>query len=188
VVGIGAGIRSVQATFKEKLHLEPQFAVDGRQFDLLVLQGDRLALGEMSIEVINTPGHTPDSVTYLIGDAAFVGDTIFAPRFGTARCDFPGGNAATLWNSMQRLLALPATTRIFLCHDYPTAGVEPQYLTDPASLRDQNIHLQGGVTREQFVQMRESRDATLAEPRLLEPSLRANIRAGELADPFFSGG
>lgn len=187
IVGIGEEIRTVQASFKASLSLEPDFATDGRQFDVLLKGGDRLALGNFQVEVIDTPGHTPDSVTYIIGDAVFVGDTIFAPRFGTARCDFPGGDATTLWGSMQRLLALPDHMKIYLCHDYPPEAAQPQHLTDPASLREQNIHLKGGVTREQFVQMREARDATLKQPRLLEPSLRANIRAGELSDSYFPG-
>ena len=184
-VGIGEGIRQVQAAFKNKLGLEADFPTDGRQFDVLLGENERLAMGSLEIRVMSTPGHTPDSVRYLIGDAAFVGDTIFAPRYGTARCDFPGGDAGILYDSMQRLLRLPASTRVFLCHDYPPEGVSPQHLTDPVSLRDQNIHLPDGVTREQFVAMREARDATLNEPRLLEASLRANVRAGRLDDAYF---
>jgi glyoxylase-like metal-dependent hydrolase (beta-lactamase superfamily II) len=184
-VGIGEGIRAVQQTFKSRLNLEPDFPVDGRQFDALFTPGDRFPFGELHVDVIATPGHTPDSVTYLIGDAAFVGDTIFAPRYGTARCDFPGGDARTLYGSMQRLLALPESTRIYLCHDYPGEGLAPQYLTNSTDLRDNNIHLKGGVTLAQFVDMREKRDATLNPPKLLEPSLRANIRAGHLDDPYF---
>lgn len=184
-VGIGEGIRQVQAAFKNKLGLEADFPTDGRQFDVLLGENERLAMGSLEIRVMSTPGHTPDSVSYLIGDAAFVGDTIFAPRYGTARCDFPGGDAGILYDSMQRLLHLPASTRVFLCHDYPPEGVSPQHLTDPVSLRDQNIHLPDGVTREQFVAMREARDATLNEPRLLEASLRANVRAGRLDDAYF---
>lgn len=183
-VGIGAGIRQVQETFKTRLALESDFPADGSQFDVLFKDGDKLALGSIPLEVIATPGHTPDSVSYLIGDAAFVGDTIFAPRYGTARCDFPGGNARTLYGSMQRLLSLPAQTRIFLCHDYPPAGVAPQFLTDPLAQQN-NVHLKDAVAAEDFVAMREARDATLSPPKLLEPSLRANVRAGHLSDPFF---
>lgn len=185
LVGIGEGIRQVQQTFKARLGLEPDFPADGRQFDVLFRPGDRFSLGGVQVEVVATPGHTPDSVSYLIGDAVFVGDTIFAPRYGTARCDFPGGDARALYGSMQTLLSLPESTRIFLCHDYPGEGLVPQYLTSPADLRDNNIHLKGGVTLEQFVEMRETRDATLKAPKLLEPSLRANIRAGHLDDPYF---
>jgi len=184
-VGIGEGIRAVQQTFKPRLNLESEFPVDGRQFDALFKPGDRFPLGGLHVDVIATPGHTPDSVTYLIGDAAFVGDTIFAPRYGTARCDFPGGDARTLYDSMQRLLALPESTRIYLCHDYPGEGLAPQYLTNSTDLRDNNIHLKDGVTLAQFVDMREKRDATLKPPKLLEPSLRTNIRAGHLDDPYF---
>ncbi len=183
-VGIGAGIRQVQTTFKGRLSLDDEFPTDGSQFDVLFDDGDRFALGSIPIEVIATPGHTPDSVTYLIGDAAFVGDTLFAPRYGTARCDFPGGDARMLYASMQRLLSLPAQTRIYLCHDYPAKGVDPQFVTDPVAQR-QNVHLKDAVTLEEFVAMREARDATLSPPKLLEPSLRANVRAGHLSDPFF---
>ena len=185
-VGIGEGIREVQSTFKARLNLESDFPVDGRQFDALFKAGERFSLGDLQVDVIPTPGHTPDSVTYLIGDAAFVGDTIFAPHYGTARCDFPGGDARELYASMKRLLSLPDATRIFLCHDYPAEGSSPQHLTNPKDLSDNNIHLKGDVTLEQFVDMREKRDATLKAPKLLEPSLRANIRAGHLSDPFFS--
>ncbi|MEY3713908.1 MAG: hypothetical protein RL321_1528 [Pseudomonadota bacterium] len=183
-IGIGAGIRQVQETFKARLQLEPDFPTDGSQFDTLFRDGESFSLGTIDVAVMATPGHTPDSVTYLIGDAAFVGDTIFAPRYGSARCDFPGGDARSLFDSMQRLLSLPAQTRIYLCHDYPPEGEAPQYLTDPLSQR-QNVHLKNAVTADEFVQMREARDATLAPPKLLEPSLRANIRSGHLSDPFF---
>jgi glyoxylase-like metal-dependent hydrolase (beta-lactamase superfamily II) len=183
-VGIGARIREVQEAFKVRLSLEPDFPTDGSQFDVLLADGESLSLGTLSVQVIATPGHTPDSVTYRIGDTAFVGDTIFAPRYGSARCDFPGGDARRLYDSMQRLLSLPAQTRIYLCHDYPPEGVEPQYVTDPLSQRE-NVHLKNAVTADEFVQMREARDATLSPPKLLEPSLRANIRAGHLSDPFF---
>lgn len=182
-VGIGAGIRRVQSAFKQSLSLEPDFPVDGRQFDLLLEEGDRLPLGALTIEVLATPGHTPDSLTYRIGDAAFIGDTMFAPYFGTARCDFPGGDVQQLYTSMQKVLALPDSTRIFLCHDYPPAGQEPQHLTSPREQREHNIHLRGGVDEAAFVALRSARDATLAQPRLLEPSLRINIRAGRLEDP-----
>ena len=183
-VGIGARIREVQEAFKVRLSLEPDFRADGSQFDALFNDGEKLLLGSIPLEVIATPGHTPDSVTYLIGDAAFVGDTLFAPRYGTARCDFPGGDARTLYASMQRLLSLPAQTRIYLCHDYPAEGVAPQFLTDPLAQR-QNVHLKDAVAVEDFVKLRETRDATLSPPKLLEPSLRANVRAGHLSDSFF---
>lgn len=183
-VAIGLGIRQVQETFKTRLSLEADFPIDGSQFDVLLTDGETFSLGAIPVEVIATPGHTPDSVTYLVGDAAFVGDTIFAPRYGSARCDFPGGDARTLFASMQRLLSLPAQTRIYLCHDYPPEGMPPQFLTDPVSQRA-NVHLKDAVTADEFVQIREARDATLSPPKLLEPSLRANVRAGHLSDPYF---
>ena len=183
-ISISARIREVQQTFKVRWSLESSFAADGSQFDLLLEEGDRLALGSIPIEVIATPGHTSDSVTYLIGDAAFVGDTVFAPRYGTARCDFPGGDARTLFVAIQRLLSLPAQTRFYLCYDYPTQGEDPQFLSDPLAQR-QNIHLNNVAAAQEFAVMRDARDATLSPPRLLEPSLRANVRAGHLADPFF---
>ena len=182
-VGIGAGIQQVQTTFKEKLSLESDFPTDGRQFDRLFQKDDRVALGALTIAVLDTPGHTPDSVSYLIGDAVFVGDTLFAPYYGTARCDFPGGDARQLYASMQKLLALPATTRIFLCHDYPPEGHAPQYQSTPRAQREQNIHLKDGIDEASFVTMRRARDATLKAPRLLEASLRVNVRAGRLEDP-----
>lgn len=182
-VGIGSGIRNVQAAFKQSLALEPEFPVDGRQFDILLEEGDRLPLGSLNIEVLSTPGHTPDSLTYLIGDAAFIGDTMFAPYYGTARCDFPGGDVHQLYASMQKLLSLPDSTRIFLCHDYPPAGQAPQHLTNPRDQREHNIHLRGGVGEAAFAKMRSARDATLSTPRLQEPSLRINVRAGRLEDP-----
>jgi glyoxylase-like metal-dependent hydrolase (beta-lactamase superfamily II) len=182
-VGIGAGIQQVQTTFKEKLSLEPDFPTDGRQFDRLFQKGDSVSLGALTIAVLDTPGHTPDSVSYLVGDAVFVGDTLFAPYYGTARCDFPGGDARQLYASMQKLLALPATTRIFLCHDYPPEGHAPQYESNPRAQREQNIHLKDGIDEASFVAMRRARDATLKAPRLLEASLRVNVRAGRLEDP-----
>lgn len=185
-VGIGRGILQVQRTFKEKLGLGDHFLADGRDFDVLFADGDTFPVGALQARVLSTPGHTPDSVSYLIGDAVFVGDTLFAPHFGTARCDFPGGDARALHQSMMRLLSLDESTRLFLCHDYPQAGAQPQYLSTPAEQRAHNIHLQSGVDVEAFVHMREQRDATLQAPRLLEPSLRVNIRAGHVADPAVS--
>jgi glyoxylase-like metal-dependent hydrolase (beta-lactamase superfamily II) len=185
-VAIGAGIRQVQATFKDRLLLEPEFAIDGSQFDLLLAEGDRLPLGSFEVQVLATPGHTPDSLSYLVGDAAFVGDTLFAPYYGTARCDFPGGDARALFTSIHRILELPDDTRIFLCHDYPPNGQAPQHLSSPREQRSGNLHLKDGVDVESFVAMRHARDATLAPPRLLEPSLRVNVRAGHLSDPLVS--
>jgi glyoxylase-like metal-dependent hydrolase (beta-lactamase superfamily II) len=186
-VGIGAGIRRVQAVFRDILGLGAGFPVDGRQFDRLFADGDTFAAGALEVRVMDTPGHTPDSVTFLVGDVAFVGDTVFSPGYGTARCDFPGGDAAQLYESIQKLYALPDSTRIYLCHDYPPQGQEPQHLSSPLEQRTGNVHLRDGVTAEAFVELRQRRDATLAKPVLLWPSVQVNIRAGELPEPDAAG-
>ena len=176
-VGIGARIHEVQATFAPKFGM----ATPGPEvFDRLFADGERFALGDLPVEVIHTPGHTPACVSYRIGDAVFVGDTLFMPDFGTARADFPGGDAATLYRSIQRILALPPETRVFVGHDYlPKDGrTDFRWQTTVAAERDGNIHVGGGATEVDFVQMRTTRDATLPPPKLLEPALRANIRAG----------
>lgn len=180
-VGIGAQIKQVQSIFKDVFNLEKEFLPNGAQFDCLFEDGDLLQLGATQIRVIHTPGHTPADLTYLINEkAAFVGDTLFMPDVGTARCDFPGGKAATLFNSIQTLLALPETTEIYVCHDYPTPGRDHQYLTSVGEQRARNIHVHDGVTAAEFVARRESRDATLDMPRLILPSIQINIRAGHL--------
>lgn len=179
-LAIGKGITRVQARFKELFGLGEEFVPDGRQFDQLLQDGDELHAGVLDIRVMATPGHTDDSLTYLIGDAAFVGDTVFAPETGTARCDFPGGDAARLYGSIQKILALPADTRLFLCHDYPPATRAPAAESSiETQLRD-NLHVKRGGSEASFVAMRTARDATLAPPRLLLPALQVNIRAGRL--------
>lgn len=183
---IGRGIRDVQANFARVYHL-PNLATDGSQFDRLVGEGDELELGTLSIGVMETPGHTNDSVTYLIGDAAFVGDTLFAPAYGTARCDFPGGDAGLLYDSIQRLHALPDETRLFLCHDYPGEGNDPVHEVSVAESRRDNVHVGEGSTREAFVAMREARDATLGLPRLILPALQVNVRGGAAPPPEDNG-
>ncbi len=179
-LAIGEGIIPVQTRFKTLFGLGEEFVPDGRQFDRLLRDGDTLHAGAMAIRVMATPGHTDDSLTYLIGDAAFVGDTLFAPETGTARCDFPGGDAARLYGSIQKILALPDDTRLFLCHDYPPETREPQPQTSVAAQREGTVHVGHGATVASFVAMRTARDATLAVPRLLLPSLQVNIRAGRL--------
>lgn len=186
-VAIGAGIVRVQRRFKAALNLGEDFATDGSPFDRLLDDGDTLALGALAIEVVATPGHTPDGVSYRVGDAVFVGDTVFAPRAGSARCDFPDGDAATLYRSVQRLYALPDATRVYLAHDYPAAGEEPLAQTTIGEQKAANIHLRSGVTQAEFVAVREARDATLAVPRLLWPSLQVNLRAGALPPPESNG-
>jgi glyoxylase-like metal-dependent hydrolase (beta-lactamase superfamily II) len=183
---IGAGIRQVQATFKRVFGLGDEFAADGSQFDHLLADGDVLDVGRIQVRVIGAPGHTNDSVAYLVGDALFVGDTVFMPDGGSARCDFPGGDAAELFRSIQRLYALPPATRVFVCHDYAPGGRELRFETTIAEQRASNIHVRDGVTEQEFVAMRRARDATLDVPNLI--ILRAvNIRAGELPPPDSNG-
>jgi len=186
-IAIGEGIRKVQSTFKGLLNLEPGFATDGTQFDHLFREGETFRIGTLEGRVIPTPGHTNDSVTYLIGDAAFVGDSLFMPDGGTARCDFPGGDAHVLYQSIQRLYALPSGTRVFVCHDYGPGGREPRCETTIAAQREGNIHVRDGISEAEFVQLRTRRDATLAVPDLLYPSVQVNVRAGELPPPESNG-
>lgn len=183
---IGEHIKAVQKVFKNVFNLD-HVEADGRPFDKLARDGEELRLGELSIKVMHTPGHTPACVSYLIGDALFVGDTIFMPDYGTARADFPGGDARTLYRSIQKLLALPAATRVFLCHDYKAPGRD-QYAweTTIGVERAQNIHI-AGVDEDAFVAMREARDKSLAMPALILPSIQLNINAGELPPPESNG-
>lgn len=180
-IGIGAKITEVQAIFKDVFNLEKEFLPNGSQFDRLFADGDILQVGEMTIRAMHLPGHTPADLAYIVNDkAAFVGDTLFMPDVGTARCDFPGGSAATLFDSIEKVLALPDDTEIYICHDYPPAGRQHQYLTSVAGQKQHNIHVGGGVSKADFVKRREARDATLAMPRLILPSVQVNIRAGQL--------
>lgn len=183
---IGEHIKAVQRVFKDVFNLG-HVTADGRPFDKLVTDGEALELGGLHIKVIHTPGHTPACVSYLIGDALFVGDTMFMPDYGTARTDFPGGDARTLYRSIQKLLALPPATRVFLCHDYKAPGRD-QYAweTTVAEERAKNIHL-AGVSEDEFVSLREARDKTLAMPALILPSIQVNIQAGELPPPEDNG-
>lgn len=187
-VGIGERIREVQAIFRPVFDAT-DVSGTGAEFDRLFADGDRFALGDLEAHVIHTPGHTPACAAYLIGDAVFVGDTIFMPDYGTARTDFPGGDARTLYRSIRRLLALPGETRMFLCHDYlPDEGrSDYAWETTVAEQRRANIHVHDGVTEDAFVAMREARDKTLPAPRLLLPSVQANIRAGHLPPPDENG-
>jgi glyoxylase-like metal-dependent hydrolase (beta-lactamase superfamily II) len=179
-IAIGDGICQVQATFKRIFGLDDEFRPDGRQFDRLLADGDALELGGITGRVIATPGHTSDSVSYLFGDALFVGDTVFMPDGGSARCDFPGGDAAELYRSVQKLYALPAATRLFVCHDYAPGGRAPQCETTVGAQRDSNIHLTAATSEAEYVAMRRARDATLDVPNLIIPSVQVNIRAGHL--------
>lgn len=178
-IGIGAGIDAVQRHFAATLGLEAG-ALDAGDFDQRFADGDELRVGTLELRVMATPGHTPDGVTYIAGDAAFIGDTLFAPRGGSARCDFPGASAATLHASIQRLYALPDATRLFLAHDYPPDGEEPMAQSTVAEQRATNIHLRADTSAEDYVRLREARDATLPVPKLLWPALQVNIRGGRL--------
>lgn len=186
-IGIGARITEVQRTFAPVFGLD-DVSGDGREFDRLFRDGDTIALGGLQVEVMHTPGHTPACVSYRIGEAVFVGDTLFMPDYGTARADFPGGDARTLYRSIHRLLALPDATRLYLCHDYKAPGRDHfAWETTVGEEKTRNIHVGGGVDEASFVAMREARDATLAAPVLLLPSLQVNIRAGRLPDPDRDG-
>lgn len=191
---IGEAIRTVQQTFGSLFNADSSFARDGSQFDRLVGDGDVFAIGSLPVRVMHTPGHTPACVAYLVGDEranaplhAFVGDTLFMPDYGTARCDFPGGDARTLYRSINALLSLPADTRLHLCHDYPPNGREARYDTTVAEERAHNIHVRDGISEDALVAMREARDATLPMPVLLLPSVQVNMRAGHLPPPEANG-
>jgi glyoxylase-like metal-dependent hydrolase (beta-lactamase superfamily II) len=187
-IAIGEHIKTVQTTFKKVFNLEPGFVTDGSQFDHLFKDGESFPVGALEGRVMHTPGHTPACLTYVIGDAAFVGDTIFMPDYGTARCDFPGGDASTLYKSIQKLFALPATTRLFMCHDYKAPGRDVYaWETSVEDERKSNIHVHDGVSEADFVRMRTERDATLAMPVLILPSVQVNIRAGQLPPPEDNG-
>lgn len=177
---IGARIQTVQQVFKKLLHLEPGLKADGSQFDHLLQPGEVMALGRVVGTVLGVPGHTPACVAYQFGDAVFVGDTLFMPDVGTARCDFPGGDAKALYASVQQLLSLPPHTRLFMCHDYPPNGRPVAFQTTVAEQRAHNIHVHDGVTEAEFVAMRTQRDAGLEMPVLIWPAVQVNIRAGEM--------
>ncbi|MBB5017016.1 glyoxylase-like metal-dependent hydrolase (beta-lactamase superfamily II) [Chitinivorax tropicus] len=179
-VAIGENIRTVQALFKPVFHLEESFAADGSPFDVLLRDNEVFRCGGLQVEVLAVPGHTPADVAYRIDDAVFVGDTLFMPDVGTARCDFPGGDARQLYRSIHRLLSLPDRTRLFMCHDYPPAGRAPAWQSSVAEQRQHNLHIGQGVDEDTFVARRTARDATLQPPTLLLPSIQVNIRAGHL--------
>ncbi len=186
-IAIGGKITQVQNVFKGIFHLEPEFATNGSQFDHLFEDGDTFAIGTLQAQALSVPGHTPACMAYQVGDAVFVGDTLFMPDVGTARCDFPGGNAHTLYQSVRKLLSLPPETRLFMCHDYPPEGRAAQWECTVADQRARNIHVHDGVSEAAFVAMRTKRDAGLAMPVLILPSVQVNIRAGELPPPEANG-
>ena len=185
-VAIGAAIQAVQQAFADIYHQHGATS-DGSQFDQLFAPDQVFHIGALEVRALHVPGHTPADLAYQIGDAVFVGDTLFMPDVGSARCDFPGGSAALLYRSAQRLLALPPATRLFMCHDYPPAGREARWETTVAAQRTSNIHLHDGVTEEQFVTLRTGRDATLDMPTLILPAIQVNINAGKLPEPEENG-
>ena len=191
-IAIGKAITQVQEVFKTLFNIGDELVADGRDFDRLLADGDTLPLGNLQIRTLSTPGHTPACSCYQIEDAVFVGDTIFMPSFGTARCDFPGGDAGTLYDSIQKLLSLPPETRLFMCHDYPKKGESYRYLTSVQEEREQNIHLTlapaaGQSPKQAYVEMRSGRDAGLGAPALILPALQYNIRAGKPPQPEDNG-
>lgn len=186
-IAIGEGIRQVQAGFSKLFNIEAAVPADGSQFDHLFHDGETFSIGSLEARVMATPGHTSDSVVYVIADMAFTGDTLFMPDSGTARCDFPGGNAGMLYDSIQRILALPPNTRLLLCHDYAAGGREYQNQTTVAEQKRSNIHVRDGISREDFIKLRTARDQTLTVPALLLPAVQINIRAGRLPEPEANG-
>ncbi|MDT8397964.1 MAG: MBL fold metallo-hydrolase [Pseudomonadales bacterium] len=185
-IGIGDKITLVQKTFGRIFNAGPEFRPDGSQFDHLFQDGEHYQVGSLAAIALHTPGHTPACMTHVLGDAAFVGDTLFMPDQGTARADFPGGDARTLYHSIQRIFSLPEATRLFMCHDYPDARAV-EYETTVRAEKNANIHINGSVAEEAFVKRRQARDATLAMPRLILPSLQVNMRAGHFPEPESNG-
>ena len=190
-IGIGENIRTVQRVFGTLFNAGQEFARDGRQFDHLFADDETFAIGGLRARVLHTPGHTPACITYVVEDdedtAAFVGDTLFMPDFGTARCDFPGGDARTLYRSINRVLSLPPETRLYMCHDYQPGGREVQFISTVAEERARNVHVRDGISEEEFVTMRTARDATLSMPVLILPSVQVNMRAGRFPEPEANG-
>ena len=184
---IGKEIPTVQKTFKKIFNLGPEFASDGKHFDRLFADDEVFAIGKLTAKVIFTPGHTPADLSYQCEDAIFLGDTLFMPDLGTARADFPGGDARQLFRSIERLLEFPLQTRLFMCHDYPPPGREPRWETTVAEQCASNIHVHDGVSEDEFVSMRTARDRTLAMPTLLFPSVQINVRAGQMPPPEENG-
>ncbi len=194
-LGIGEHITTVQRVFGSLFNAGAEFARDGRQFDHLFADDEAFRIGSLTARAMHTPGHTPACMTYVVSDgdgvnreqAAFVGDTLFMPDYGTARCDFPGGDARTLYRSINKVLSLPPKTTLYMCHDYQPGGREVQYVSTVADEREKNIHVRNGISEEEFVAMRHARDVTLGMPTLILPSVQVNMRAGQLPEPEANG-
>lgn len=186
-LGIGQHITTVQNIFSKLFNTKDEIALDGSQFDHIFADGEQFEIGNLKVTAMHTPGHTPACMTYVVKDglsiAAFVGDTLFMPDYGTARCDFPGGDARTLFQSINKVLSLPGETRLYMCHDYRPGGREVKFVSTVAQEREQNVHVKNGITEEAFVTMRTARDATLQMPTLILPSVQVNMRAGRLPEP-----
>jgi glyoxylase-like metal-dependent hydrolase (beta-lactamase superfamily II) len=190
-LAIGQHITTVQKVFGGLFNAGSDFVCDGRQFDRLFADGETFTIGSLQARAVHTPGHTPACMTYVVSDAAetvaFVGDTLFMPDYGTARCDFPGGDARTLYRSINKVLSLPPQTRLYMCHDYQPGGRDLQFVSTVAEEREKNIHVRTGISEEEFVAMRHARDATLGMPTLILPSVQVNMRAGALPEPESNG-
>jgi glyoxylase-like metal-dependent hydrolase (beta-lactamase superfamily II) len=190
-LGIGQHITTVQKVFGSLFNAGSDFARDGRQFDHLFADGETFAIGKLKARAMHTPGHTPACMSYVVEDetqtVAFVGDTLFMPDYGTARCDFPGGDARTLFRSINKVLSLPPQTQLYLCHDYQPGGREVQFVSTVAEERETNVHVRNGISEEEFVAMRHARDATLGMPTLILPAVQVNMRAGQLPEPESNG-
>jgi glyoxylase-like metal-dependent hydrolase (beta-lactamase superfamily II) len=190
-IGIGSQISTVQEVFGTLFNTSGDMARDGSQFDHLFINNEPFAIGTLQCHTLHTPGHTPACMTYVISNgnetAAFVGDTLFMPDYGTARCDFPGGNARTLFQSINKVLSLPANTLLYMCHDYQPGGREVQFVSTVADQRDHNVHVRNGISEEEFVAMRTKRDASMEMPMLILPSVQVNMRAGHLPEPEANG-
>ena len=194
-LGIGEHIKTVQKVFGQLFNAGDDFARDGRQFDHLFIDGEEFSIGSLRARAMHTPGHTPACMTYVVGSgdgadktlSAFVGDTLFMPDYGTARCDFPGGDARTLYRSINKVLSLPPDTLLYMCHDYQPGGREVQFVSTVADERARNVHVRNGISEEEFVAMRHARDATLDMPTLILPSVQVNMRAGQLPEPESNG-
>jgi len=184
---ISKEITAVQNIFGKVFNAGTEFERDGSQFDRLLSDGDSYTIGQIACKALHTPGHTPACMAHVIGDAVFVGDTLFMPDGGTARADFPGGDARVLYRSIQKILALPEDTRMFVCHDYQPGGRDPAWETTVGEQQQANIHIGGGISEDEFVTMRETRDATLNMPKLIMPSIQVNMRAGHMPEPEDNG-
>ena len=183
----GSRVGEVQRSFRDIYHLGADFPVDGRQFDVLLDEGQDLKVGSFRIRAMHTPGHTPAHMSWQVEDALFLGDTLFMPDYGTARCDFPGGSAEQLYDSIQRIYALPDSTRLLMCHDYPPGGRELRFVTTVAEQKRSNVQLRQGITKQEYITFRKARDAKLEMPSLILPAIQINIRAGEFPEPEANG-